>query len=345
MSRALLALGANAGDRAVALDAAVRLLDMVPDVRVLARSRWHETAPVGGPAGQDAFLNGAVSIETSLAPESLLDQLLDIERTLGRERTVVWGPRTIDIDLLLYDELRIDTPRLCVPHPRMAVRRFVLAPAVEIAAEWRDSASGWTIERLWRHLREAFPYFAVTSVPGASATRLARDVLRTRHGEILANSLPRTPTVESLVACQRERRQLLARAASLAPPVISDFWYGEAPALARAWGVERARQSDESDAMERRDETASGDAAVLAEIIAKADAVMLAEAADAPPPPLEPKVCIWVEPAAVDDENWRRWSRVLREAATSPGHGPWLCVSEADWEGAVREIAAVIAGS
>jgi 2-amino-4-hydroxy-6-hydroxymethyldihydropteridine diphosphokinase len=111
-------------------------LSQHPQIKLLATSNALPTAPVGGPPGQGEFLNAAARLETSLSPDEILALLHAIEHQLGRARTVHWGPRTIDLDLLLYDDQIINTPELNVPHPLMHTRRFVLEPAAEIAAEW-----------------------------------------------------------------------------------------------------------------------------------------------------------------------------------------------------------------
>jgi pantoate--beta-alanine ligase len=155
MSQALLALGSNLGDRAAALDRAVELLRQVAEITVLRVSKWHETDPVGGPARQGAYLNGAALIETSLEPHALLRELQRIEAELGRIRSERWGPRTIDLDLLLYDALVLDTANLTIPHPRMSQRRFVLAPAAEIAPEMLDPVSGRSLRDLCASLERS----------------------------------------------------------------------------------------------------------------------------------------------------------------------------------------------
>jgi 2-amino-4-hydroxy-6-hydroxymethyldihydropteridine diphosphokinase len=133
MARAFVGLGSNLGDREATLNLAVEKLRDLPETDVRAVSRFRDTAPVGI-ADQPRFLNGVVELKTGLDPRVLLDALLGIERSLGRERTGVprGGPRTLDLDLLLYGEAEIDEPGLVVPHPRLAERRFVLEPLSDL---------------------------------------------------------------------------------------------------------------------------------------------------------------------------------------------------------------------
>jgi pantoate--beta-alanine ligase len=137
MVACLLGLGANQGDRVGNLLSAIDLLRAEPGIAVTAVSSFVETAPVGGPAGQERFFNGAAIVETTLSASDLLQVLLVVERKLGRERRERWGPRTIDLDLLLYGDFVIENSTVTVPHPRMHERRFVLEPAVEIAGHWK----------------------------------------------------------------------------------------------------------------------------------------------------------------------------------------------------------------
>ena len=147
-----LGLGSNLGDRRRSLEAALEALRGHPAVRVLAVSRFIETEPVGGPAGQGPYLNGAAALETDLEPEALLAELKRIERALGRTEGPRWGPRVIDLDLLLYGDLVLDTPALAIPHPRLRERRFVLEPLAEIAGDARDPVTGKSVKELLERL-------------------------------------------------------------------------------------------------------------------------------------------------------------------------------------------------
>lgn len=133
---AYLALGSNMGDREETLREAIRQLDGQPGIRVLRTSHVYETDPVGY-VDQAAFLNMAVAVETELSPERLLEAALSVEKKLGRVRTIRWGPRTIDIDLLLYSDDTIQTEHLMIPHPAMAERAFVLIPLRDV---WEGGA-------------------------------------------------------------------------------------------------------------------------------------------------------------------------------------------------------------
>ena len=132
--RAYIGIGSNLGDRERTIEHAVALLRADPGLDVVSVSSLRETEP-WGPVEQPRFLNGAVEVETSLEPRELLGVLLDIERRLGRVRAERFGPRTIDLDLLLYGEAVIDEPGLVVPHPRLYERAFALEPLHELAPE------------------------------------------------------------------------------------------------------------------------------------------------------------------------------------------------------------------
>ena len=135
--RACVGLGGNMGDVPAALRAALAALDALPGSRLLRASRFYRT-PAWGVEAQPDFINAAAVVDTTLAPRALLAALLDIERAHGRERAddgSRWGPRTLDLDLLLYGGEVIDAPGLVVPHPQLHVRAFVLVPLAEIAPD------------------------------------------------------------------------------------------------------------------------------------------------------------------------------------------------------------------
>lgn len=127
-----LGLGSNIGDRRQTIASAVSLLEQQPGITICLVSSLYETIPVGY-ADQPDFLNAVIGIDTSYSPEELLDICMDVERSLGRIREKKWGPRTIDIDILLYDELQLESAKLILPHPFFHERLFVLVPLAEIA--------------------------------------------------------------------------------------------------------------------------------------------------------------------------------------------------------------------
>jgi 2-amino-4-hydroxy-6-hydroxymethyldihydropteridine diphosphokinase len=128
---AFVGIGSNIGDREAHLRRAIELLSAEAGIEVAALSKIRETEPVG-PVAQRAFLNGAVRVETDLPPRELLDRLLGIEERMGRVRGERFGPRAIDLDLLVYGEETVDEPGLTVPHPRLQERRFALEPLAEL---------------------------------------------------------------------------------------------------------------------------------------------------------------------------------------------------------------------
>ena len=151
MPRAAIGIGSNVGDRARVIGEALELLGRHDGVTLVAVSKLRETDPVGI-EDQPRFLNGAAVVDTELDPLELLGALLEIERALGRTREGPrYGPRTIDLDLLLYDDLELDTPGLTVPHPRLHDRLFALEPLAELDPELVVPGRGTVAELLALH--------------------------------------------------------------------------------------------------------------------------------------------------------------------------------------------------
>lgn len=326
MPRCLIGIGANLGDRSESLSRAIARLAAIERVKLVAQSRPIETAPVGGPPGQEPYLNAALVIETSLSPEELLDALQQIERELGRQRLVRWGARSIDLDLLLYDQLELATARLVVPHPRLATRRFVLEGAAEIAGEMLHPSSGWTISQLWRHLLNAVPYVAIAGAPGAGkgwlADQLAAPPARRRIADVSPKSIAQAAseadssgravrTEIEFLAC---RRRLLARASW--PPCedwsISDFWFDQS--LAWSARLDAAGQAEVHAAWQQANK----------EVV-------------------PPKLLVLLRSPREDDPIARELSDALETLSRRPGVGPVLRLRADDRDAMLQEAAAALA--
>ncbi len=151
MARAYLSLGSNLGDRNAMLEEALARLGASGRLTVVKRSSVYETEPVGF-ADQPWFYNLAAEVETALSPEELFQLTKEVEQEMMRTRKIRWGPRTIDIDILLYDDLELATDRLTIPHPEMTRRRFVLEPLHEVAPDL-VLPDGRRIEQVLRDVR------------------------------------------------------------------------------------------------------------------------------------------------------------------------------------------------
>ena len=340
MPRCLIALGANLGDRRATLSEALKRLDATEGLAVVSQSAWLETPPIGGAGEQPPFLNGAAVLETTLEPQSVARRLQQIETELGRRRLVRWDARAIDLDLLLYEDVTLDTPQLVIPHPRMAVRRFVLEPAREIAGDWIHPTFGWTIEQLWRHLTSATPYLAIAGLPGSGKTQLAEALSGQLPVRSIADSPPpggsisrggatagpsagdsSSPAVAREIEFLVHRQKLLARKSWQQPDrwVASDFWFDQSLAYA-------AVELD-----------AAGHAAV-----SKAWRDALSEI-------VPPKLLVVLKrgpassPAAEKSGERQRLGEELDRLAGRTGIGPVLWLPADDWETTVREAAAALA--
>ena len=248
MATCLVAIGSNLGDQNALCRMAVAELKAHPRIDVESCSTWHTTSPIGGPPEQEEFLNGAVRLQTDLTPSELLDCLSCIETQLGRERKVRWAPRTIDLDLLLFDDVELESPTLTLPHPRMAFRSFVLAPAAEVASDMVHPPTGWTVQQLYENLQRRPIYVAVggpigvgkTELVRANASRVsARPVVETLPESLLKRFYadPEEEAWDTELTLMRQRSTALdaGRFSDGDELIFSDFWFDQSFAFATLW--------------------------------------------------------------------------------------------------------------
>jgi len=153
LSIAYIGLGSNLNDRTKNLNEAINMIEEASEIKILKRSRVYQTEPVG-PKDQPDFLNMALEIETALSSLDLIDFLQGVERKMGRQRKKKWGPRNIDLDLLLYGDQVKNMAKLTLPHPRMHLRKFVLMPLAEIAKDRVHPTLKKTVAKLLEDLKE-----------------------------------------------------------------------------------------------------------------------------------------------------------------------------------------------
>lgn len=367
MASCLLGLGANLADRAATIQQAIDSLAAHADIQLVASSSLKETTPVGGPAGQDEFLNAAALVETALSPHDLLRALLQIEADLGRERHERWAARNIDIDLLLYDDLVLETDDLVLPHPRMSFRRFVIEPAAEIAPDMRHPQIGWTLAQLRNHLRDQQPYVAIAGPIGVGKSHLARrlcdelggrlvpenvsderltafyDQASPHHGDDsgqpqdsasqrTAETRPTGLSWATEIEFLQDRTQQLAQATWPSEPglAISDYWFEQSLAFAQVW------LPTEQHAKYRKQWEAAKQTVVAPKLL-----VVL----DAPVETLQKAIAERARPyeQALSAETLDRLRQSLIELVTAGRHGPVLSLSTADPQRLFDEVTAAIA--
>lgn len=230
IAKCLIGCGANVGARREQLDQAIDMLRFMPGVQLIHVSEFLETRPVGGPPGQPPYLNAACLIETTFEPAEVLDMLLAVENTLQRSREIRWGPRTIDLDLLIYDDCVMKTERLQVPHPRMTTRRFVLEPAAEIAADLDHPVSGCTIRELLENISQRHLHVAVVGIPGSGAPEIADAVADVTLSRLIHAPAPLPihavgALSEKHLATKKEpTEQLLLLSQKYADPLLKASW-------------------------------------------------------------------------------------------------------------------------
>ncbi|MEE2796248.1 MAG: 2-amino-4-hydroxy-6-hydroxymethyldihydropteridine diphosphokinase [Planctomycetota bacterium] len=226
----LIGCGANEGARREQLNQAIDMLRFMPGVRLVDVSQFLETLPVGGPPGQSPYLNAACLIETTFKPAEVLDMLLAVENTLHRSRETRWGPRTIDLDLLLYDDCVLKTECLQIPHPRMTTRRFVLEPAAAIAADLKHPVAGCTIRELLENISERHLHVAVVGVPGSGAPEIADAVADVTLSRLIHAPAPLplssfgAPNGEQSAIKEEPVDQLLLLSQKYAAPLLKANW-------------------------------------------------------------------------------------------------------------------------
>ena len=226
----LIGCGANEGARREQLNQAIDMLRFMPGVRLVDVSQFLETLPVGGSPGQSPYLNAACLIETTFKPAEVLDMLLAVENTLHRSRETRWGPRTIDLDLLLYDDCVLKTECLQVPHPRMTTRRFVLEPAAAIAADLKHPVAGCTIRELLENISERHLHVAVVGVPGSGAPEIADAVADVTLSRLIHAPAPLplssfgAPNGEQSAIKEEPVDQLLLLSQKYAAPLLKANW-------------------------------------------------------------------------------------------------------------------------
>jgi len=343
MPRCLIGLGSNLGNRRAFVEESLAKLRRSPRTRVIGVSSFRETAAIGGPADQPPYLNAAALLDSSLHPRALLALLQQIETEAGRRRRETWGPRTLDLDLLLYGELVLSTPTLTLPHPRMAWRRFVLEPAAEVAGRMRHPLIGWTVAGLLEHLNTAAPYVALAGPIAAGKTHLARLLCDKTSARLISESLdeknleifyadPAGNSWATELEFLRRRKDLLTAGGldwARCQPAVSDFWFDQSPAFARAWLAESQWPSFFERWQEARQKVVQPKLIVLLDAPAETLMERIRQRSRRGEQYLNP-------------EQLDRIRQSILDQASQPGLGPVLKTSGADIQSALTETLAAM---
>ncbi len=180
-AQCLVSFGSNLGDRDTVIAEAARRVTASPMVEDFAASRLFETPPIGGPSGQEPFLNAVAAFETTHSARDILELLQTVENDLGRQRRRRWDARSIDLDVVLHGNLVGGSTALIVPHPRYTARQFVLQPACDVAAHYRDPRFGWSLGELSEHLSSGNASLALVGGDDSTRQQLC-DRLSAEHG-------------------------------------------------------------------------------------------------------------------------------------------------------------------
>jgi 2-amino-4-hydroxy-6-hydroxymethyldihydropteridine diphosphokinase len=343
MPRCLIGLGSNLGNRRANIEESLEKLRAAPGVSVTAVSSLRETIAAGGPADQSLYLNAAAVVDCTLQARELLVLLQRIETELGRMRVERWGPRVIDLDLLLYGDAVISLPDLQVPHPRMAWRRFVLEPAAEVAGEMLHPIIGWTIARLLEHLNTALPYTAVAGPIAVGKSRFARLISEKTSARLITERIDETILADfysdpagkaRLMELEfiRRRKDLLTADGPdwhSGRSAVSDFWFDQSLAHARQWLYE----SQQAEIIEYWREARKKVAAPKLIVILDAPTEMLLDRIRRRGRRGEEHLTL---------EQLERIRRNMLDQASQPGLGPVLMASGEDIDSALTETLAAV---
>jgi len=231
MAKCLIGVGSNLGNSREILDGAVEHLAKTFDV--LAVSKWFAYPAIGPVEGEDQqqpdFLNGVLVLESSLNPQDTANILHETEKLAGRERIVRWSSRTLDVDLLLYGDETVQTKTLQVPHPRMMSRRFVLEPACQVAPEMLHPSIGWSMKKIFSHLRDEKPYFSVIGTDSQKTQLFIERLQAEVGGAIIPNldSAPNVPSPDRNQLIQYVTEKMATLKSHPTGPWFGNFWIGE----------------------------------------------------------------------------------------------------------------------